>query len=153
MEYVFNKTPRKADYITFLAVILFVFILVFELLLVSVLPSKFMEAKSLEAEAARYAMIKLEDDLRRKIQSSKKAVKTGEVELVSKQLDDIARYLRLNSAAMDRDQVRDVMEDLVKFETVMRGWAKGKSYATCDTLSLDEYVVKTVAQKVQLDNK
>jgi len=153
LEYVFNKTPRKADYITYLAVILFVCILIFELLLVSVLPNKFMEAKSLEAEAAKYAMVKLEDSLRDRVREYEKRVKTGEVKLVSKCLDDIARYLRLNSAAMDRDQVRDVMDDLVKFETVMRGWVKGKTYASKDVVIFDKYVTDIVERKVRIENK
>lgn len=130
MEYVFNKTKRKADYVTVFALILFVLVMSFELLLVSWLPNKLKETKVLEAETAKQEVIDLEDSLRHKIKSYEDRVTTGEVELVGDCLDDIARYLRLNNANMTRDQVRDVMDDLFLFEKIMRKWSKGKSYSS-----------------------
>ena len=144
MEYVFNKTPRKADYVTFFAIVLFVFVVVFELLLVSWLPSKMMNAKGIESETAKQEITDLVDTLRKHIRNHEKRVKTGEVDLVAKCLDNIARYLRLNSKTMTRDQVRDVMEDLTKFEMIMRGWNKGKSYSKTIEFETTTYLEKII---------
>lgn len=139
MEYVFNKTPRKADYITFLAIILFVFVIVFEVLLVSWLPSKMMAAKTIETETAKQEIIDLVDTLRKKIPSLDKRIKTGEVKLVGNCLDNIARYLRLNGSNMNREQIRDVMEDLTRFEMIIRHWSKNGSYLQTETLDTSPY--------------
>ena len=152
MEYVFCKTPRKADYITVFAIVLFVLVVVFELLLVSWLPNKLMAAKGLEAETAKQEVIDLEDKLRHRIRGYDKRVKTGEVKLVSTCLDNIARYLRLNSANIDRNQVRDIMEDLGRFELIMRGWDKGKSYSVKQTLDTSGYLNDLLARNIEETN-
>jgi len=149
LDYVFNKTPRKADYVTFFAIILFALVIAFELLLVSWLPNQMMSAKGVEAETAKQEVIDLEDQLRRDVTGYKRRVATGEVDLVSDRLDQTARYLRLNSAMMNRDQTRDVMEDLSRFETIMRGWDKGKSYSVRKSLDTSKYLDRFIAEKVK----
>ena len=140
MEYVSVKTPRKPDYVSYFAVLLFVFVGLFELLLVVYLPSEMSSEKGKEEEMARQIMINLEDSLRRWVKSAAKKVKTGEVEIVSERLDAIARYLRLNRTSMTREQVRDVMSDLTKFETIIRGWKDGKSYSVKESLDTGKYL-------------
>ncbi len=150
MENTFNKTPRKPDYVTYAALLMFVVVLASELLLVSWLPNKLMDEQIHEKEVAKQGMVDLEDSLRAKVKKLKKIVVTGEVELVGDCLDNIARYLRVNSGKMTRPQVREVMEDLSRFETIVRGWTKGASYVRTEELESASSYISTIESDIRI---
>ena len=153
MNDVVNRTPRKPDLISYLAIFLFVFVGLFEVALVVYLPNKLRSEKGMEEEMAKQLMNKMVDNLRHKTNKLKDKVKTGEVELVDKCLNDLARYIRLSEAegsVMNRDQVREVMEDLSAFETIIRHWdSTNKSFLTVENIDSKKYLSEVIDKKLK----
>ena len=68
----FNNSTRRKDYVAHIAVLLLVFIIIFELLLVAWLPRKLSSEKLWDRQVAFEEMIDLEDFLRRYIRGDVK---------------------------------------------------------------------------------
>lgn len=113
-----EPAQRKTDYITLLAIFLFVLIIFFELVLVLWLPIHLRSGRNWEHEIAMQEMIELEDNLRANIIGlGRKGVgKKGELEMMSSPLDQIARYLKQNRKKMTREQIREIYDVLQRFE-------------------------------------
>ena len=99
-------TLRRKDYITYLAVSLFVIVIACEVLLVVWLPRKLHSEIMWQDQIAKEEMVELEDLLRAYMIGVKPKYKemTGEIEIVQDSLNELAMYLREYKDYISRSQ-------------------------------------------------
>ena len=132
-----KETLLKKDYIAYLAVALFVFVIVFEILLVVWLPRRLHSSIMWEDQIASEEMIELEDLLRAYMIDAKKDRKDlgGEIDLVKGSLDEMAGYLREHKNTLSRSQIDDIYRQLKYFESIYRSNIKpGKSFIASEKI-------------------
>ncbi len=140
-----HKTRRKPDYITWVAVFLFLMIIFLELVLVMWLPVHLRTEGNWELQLARQEMIALEDNLRANfgdIAKTKTDMTLGEVELALTCLDGLARYLRENNDKMNIEQVVEVRESLRKFEVIYKRLRTDRTYTREGGLNPEKFFRK-----------
>jgi len=140
-----KATLLKKDYIAYLAVGLFIFVIVFEILLVVWLPRKLHSSIMWEDQIASEEMVELEDLLRAYMVDIRKHQKDidGEIALVKGSLDEIAGYLREHKDRMSRSQIDDINRQLKYFESIYRSNMKpGKSFITTEKIDSSRCLAK-----------
>ena len=146
-------TLRRKDYITYLAVILFVMVVVSEILLVAWLPKKMHSEILWQDQIAKEEMIEHEDLLRAYMIGVKPKYKelTGEVELVQDSLNEIARYLREYKDYMSRIQTDRIGNCLKGFQNAYGSNIKlGKSFIVDEKLDSKPYIDKLLLQATSI---
>ena len=150
MEHKFSAaTLRRKDYITFLAVSLFVMVIVCEVLLVVWLPKKMHSELMWQDQIAKEEMIELEDLLRAYMIEAKSKYRemTGEIELVQDSLNELARYLRVYKDYISRSQTDSINACLKGFQNVYGSNIKfGKSFIINENLDSKPYLDKLLVQ-------
>jgi len=121
------RPRRKADPVTLVAVVLFVAVVGFELMLASWLPRHLRTERIWGRELAVQEAIDKLDWLRAHIRSGKYPDRwqRGEVELAMSCLDDIARHIREHQETMTREQMRRLIGDLAFYEAAFLLWRDG----------------------------
>ena len=138
-----NKHPssiRRKDYVSHLAIILFVVIIVMEFFLVTWLPAQLRSEKLWDRQVAFQEMVDLEDLLRRNIQWSlkyKNKWQEGEAYMVLNSLDVLAKYIRQYQENLTREQIQELYTTLTKFETYYKKWEKGTFYITFEEIKIE----------------
>ncbi len=135
-----RSSERHKDYVTNLAIWLFVFILVFELLLVTWLPQKLITEKIWDKDVALAELIDLEDTLRNNIEGAIKFEnkwQKGEAYMVLDCLNEVAKYLREYHAKMSRSQIRELYTTLQKFEKRYYQWSENKYCITFNHIDIE----------------
>ena len=147
-----NNIPsslRRKDYITLLAVWLFVFIIIFEILLVTVLPRMLLKRELWDKEVAHEEMNDLMDILRWRIRKGikyKTKMDAGEAHMSLDALDDIAKYLRQYQDDLTRSQIRDIYMVLRKIEVRMNLWRKNKYVVKSENIDISP-LLKTLQEQ------
>lgn len=117
----YYTAKRKKDYITMVAVMFFILILAFELLLVAWLPFYLRSKRLWEREAAREEMVELYDNLRANLSSIAKK-HTGheakQINLAYESLNQMANYLRLYISKLNREQITEIQKNLDDFDVL-----------------------------------
>ncbi|MFA6290321.1 MAG: hypothetical protein WC637_00995 [Victivallales bacterium] len=142
-------TLRRKDYITFLAVILFVLVVACEMLLVVWLPRKLHSEIMWQDQIAKEEMVELEDLLRAYMidVKQKHRVMTGEIEIVQDSLNELARYLREYKDYISRSQSDRIDACLKGFQNAYVGnIKKGRSFISTETLDSKPYLDKLLLQ-------
>ena len=142
-------TLRRKDYITYLAVALFVMVIACEVLLVVWLPQKLHSEILWQDQIAKEEMIELEDLLRAYMieVKSKYREMTGEIELVQDSLNELARYLRVYKDYISRSQTDSINACLKGFQKVYGSNIKlGKSFVIGEKLDSKPYLDKLLLQ-------
>ena len=140
---------RKKDYVTRVALGLFVFIIVFELLIVTWLPRKLMNEKVWEREIAYQEVADLEDILRRRIKGglkTKNKWQEGESKMALDCLNEFAKYMRLHQVDMNREQIGELYEKLRAFERRFNDWSKGKYSVGFEKLDVNPVLKNSLAE-------
>ena len=122
---------RRKDYVTGIALFLFAFIIIFEILIVTWLPRRLITESLWEREVSLQEMVDLMDFLRNRIKHSlkfKNKWERGEAQMALDSLDGLAKYLRKNQTYMTRDQIRDVYDVLKQFEVRYHQWKDNEKY-------------------------
>jgi hypothetical protein len=138
-------TRRRKDYITYLAVALFVMVIACEVLLVVWLPKKLHSEIMWQDQIAKEEMIELEDLLRAYMIGAKPKHRamTGEIELVQDSLNELARYLREYKDFMSRSQTDRISACLKGFQNAYISNIKpGKSFIVDEKLDSTPYLEK-----------
>ena len=151
-------TLRRKDYITYLAVSLFVIVIACEVLLVVWLPRKLHSEIMWQDQIAKEEMIELEDLLRAYMIDIKPRYRemTGEIELVQDSLNELARYLREYKDYVSRSQTDRISVCLKGFQNVYAGNIKpGKSFVGDEKLDSKPYLDKLLLQatSIRADDK
>ncbi len=142
-------TLRRKDYVTFLAVGLFVMVILCEVLLVVWLPKKMHSELLWQDQIAKEEMIEQEDLLRAYMieVKSKYREMTGEIELVQNSLNEFARYLRVYKDYISRNQTDSISACLKGFQNVYGSNIKfGKSFIISEKLDSKPYLDKLLFQ-------
>jgi hypothetical protein len=118
----------RKDWVTIVAVSLFACTILSEVVLVVWLPFHLRSRNSWERETALDRMITHLDLLRAYMIDMKKkhrdSYDRGNAELVEKCLNEIARYVRDNRDVATTDQIREIEEDLHRFDALIRKFQK-----------------------------
>ena len=128
-----NKTSgtRRKDYVAHIAIGLFVFIIIFEILLVTWLPRNLITKQLWDKDVAMQELIHLQDNLRRNIIGKSTDFdnkwEEGEAHMSMDCLNEIAKYLRQHQGDMTIEQVRELYSVLKQFEMRYNKW-KNKEY-------------------------
>lgn len=151
-------TLRRKDFITYLAVILFVVVIACEVLLVVWLPKKLHSEIMWQDQIAKEEMIELEDLLRAYMIDIKPRYRdmTGEIELVQDSLNEMAKYLREYKDNISRSQTDRINACLKGFQNAYSSNIKpGKSFIVNEKLDSKPYLDKLLAQSAakQADEK
>ena len=120
-----RRGDRRKDYVTVLAIVLFVFIVILELMLVTWLPRQLLSEALWRRDVAIAELIDLEDMLRTNIKHTlkfKSKWDDGESKMALDCLNDIAKYLRQYQTKMTKEQIRQLYLMLTKFETRYNQW-------------------------------
>ncbi len=142
-------TLRRKDYITYLAVILFVMVVVCEVLLVVWLPRKLHSEIMWQDQIAKEEMIELEDLLRAYMIDVKPKYReiNGEIELVQDSLNELARYLREYKDYISRDQTDRINVCLKGFQNTHAGnFKRGRTFIVTEKLDSKPYLDKLLLQ-------
>ena len=153
-----NKTSgkRKKDYVTRLAIGLFAFIILFELLIVTWLPKQLMNEKVWEREIAFQELVDLEDTLRSNIRGGgvkfRNKWEEGEASLVLDCLNEYAKYMREHQNDMNREQIGEIYKKLLAFERKYQDWKAQKYSVRFEKVHVDP-VLKTLLMEFKTDER
>ena len=142
-------TLRRKDYITYLAVSLFVIVIACEVLLVVWLPRKLHSEIMWQDQIAKEEMVELEDLLRAYMIGVKPKYKemTGEIEIVQDSLNELAMYLREYKDYISRSQTDRIGVCLKGFQgDYDRNIKQGKSFIIVEKLDSRQYLDKLLSQ-------
>lgn len=147
---------RKKDYVTRIALGLFGFIILFELLIVTWLPKQLMNEKVWERDIAYQEVADLEDILRRNIKGAlkyKNKWQEGEANMALDCLNEFAKYLRLHQADMNREQIRELYDKLRKFERRYNEWHKGRYSVIVEKLDVNPILKNSLTEYKKNEQK
>ena len=142
-----RSSERRKDYVTFLAIGLFAFIVILELMLVTWLPRQLASEALWSKDVALAELVDLEDTLRKNIKYTLKFRNKwdeGESKMALDTLNDIAKYLRHNQQKMSKKQIRDLYTTLMKFETRYNKWMKRRFCIKSETIDIKPILQKTL---------
>ncbi len=137
-----KPSKLKKDYITGIAILLFVSLLLLEIFLSTFLVKQLSQEKLWEKEIAFTEIGELTDSLRQKLETGNFSGKEiqEEVLLMSECVDVIAEYLKKNTNTISRQQIRELRKDLDSFEKVSQVWINKKVYKNKEELDLSKYI-------------
>lgn len=138
-----KATLRRKDYMAYLAIVLFMFVIAFEILLVTWIPRTLHSSEMWQDQIACEEMIQLEDLLRAYMIDSKRRSKVmdGEIGLLQDSLDEIAGYLREHKENITRDQIDVIYRHLKYFESIYRSnIKKDKSFNVAEKIDTAKYL-------------
>ena len=138
-------TLRRKDYITYVAVGLFVFVIVFEVLLVTWLPRRLHSSILWQDQVVCEEMIELEDLLRAYMIDIKPRFRniSGEIELVQSCLNEIAGYLREHKDDLSRDHIDEISARLRYFEGIYQNKIRqGISFVRIESMNSSSFIEK-----------
>lgn len=115
---------RKPDYVTFLAVVFFIMMVVFELYLIVFVPIQLKRQGALQAHVAKEETLALFDFLREDLYRTKLSgrLQHGERDLVKYVLDVYAYYLRDHQDHMTAEDVLLLSKSLDKYHFIRKAW-------------------------------
>jgi hypothetical protein len=138
---------RRKDYVTGLAIGLFLFIVMLEVMLVTWLPKQLTSEALWSRDVAMTELIDLEDTLRKNVKYTLKfrdKWDEGESKMGLNCLNNIAPYLRKHQADMNQEQIRQLYLILQKFETRFNQWKDRKYSITSEKIDIQPILKKTL---------
>ena len=143
-----NSGQRRKDFVAYVAVGLFVVIVVMEILLVTWLPRKLITKELWEREEAQQELVELVDKLRRNMRGGSIRCanfwQEGEVAISLDCLDEAAKYLRENQDKMDRAQIRCLYNLVRRFEVRYCKWDEGKFCVSFERIDIEPLLRRTL---------
>jgi hypothetical protein len=131
----------KKDYVAYLAIGIFFFILTSELVIAIWLPVHVRSENVWALQVARQDMIDLFDNLRNGFgKISKTGQLEGEANVVSKCLDSMAIYLRMHQAGLNSGQIAEIQSDLDNFQGILDRLQKERPYGRQDKIDPSNFL-------------
>lgn len=149
----FTAEYRK-NYVAFLAVLLFILIIIAEATLATVIPMAMRNENLMAEEAERNDLLILFDQTRARCEAISGKNSAGmednlilmEKQLISDVLDRFARYMRNEGSRMTPDEVAKVKWTVQELYKVVSQLEKGQSYSRENRLDTSGYVNKLLKQ-------
>jgi hypothetical protein len=150
-----NKTSgiRRKDYVANLAIALFFFIIIFEILLVTWLPRKLITRQLWDKDVALQELINLQDQLRSNLNSDmgfENKWQEGEAHMALDCLNEIAKYLRKHQSDMSLEQIKELYAVLQKFEVRYKEWKTNKYSVAFENIDIKP-LMKQALEKYKND--
>ncbi len=143
-----QAAKRGTDYVSWLAVILLVLIIIGEIAFSVWLPIKMRSAKAWEKEALLEEVIEMVDSLRGLLKglSEKKPETQREIDQAMKCLDEYANYLRKNKAMMSMEQIIQMHTSLKQFNDLFVAWKIKSNFVFEEQLDTKAFIAKTLGE-------
>jgi hypothetical protein len=137
----------KKDYIAYLAIAIFFFILTSELVIAVWLPVHLRSENVWALQVARQDMIDMFDSLRSGFgRISKTSQLEGEANIVSKCLDSLAIYLRTYQAGLNAGQIAEIRSNLDDFQAILDRLKKDKPYGHQQKIDSSDFLKRLLAE-------
>ena len=130
------------------------FIVIFEILLVTWLPSQLITRELWDKEVALQELINLEDSLRREIRDMEFNDKwhEGEAHMTLDCLNENAKYLRKHQSDMSLEQIKELYAVLKEIETRYNQWKTEKYCISFERIDIKP-LMKQALEKYNNDTK
>lgn len=128
MAQVEYSCKRKKDFVTSLAIIMFVAILLFEIYLIVFIRIQLQRENAMAHDVIKQEMLMKTEYIRGQIKGAKPktALQECEVQMVTNCLDSLVQFIRRNKDTMTSQQIVEVNELLSQLETYTLTWNKNK---------------------------
>jgi len=137
----------KKDYIAYLAIAIFFFILTSELVIAVWLPVHLRSENVWALQVARQDMIDMFDSLRSGFgRISKTSQLEGEANIVNKCLDSLAIYLRTYQAGLNAGQIAEIRSNLDDFQAILDRLKKDKPYGHQQKIDSSDFLKRLLAE-------
>ena len=137
----------KKDYIAYLAIAIFFFILTSELVIAVWLPVHLRSENVWALQVARQDMIDMFDSLRNGFgRISKTSQLEGEANIVNKCLDSLAIYLRTYQAGLNAGQIAEIRSNLDDFQAILDRLKKDKPYGHQQKIDSSDFLKRLLAE-------
>ncbi|MEA2011572.1 MAG: FHA domain-containing protein [Verrucomicrobiota bacterium] len=146
--------PRKKDLLTLFSSLIVVFILIFEIFLVSWLPHKIETRKIWEMQIIKQRSFDIMDSLRRKINSLSETNNKTEkcAEFLSKYLNDYVAYIRKNQNNLKLSQWRKIHNDFLQFESIVFNIQKKNIWSGPKEIEITTALQNMLENQIQKEN-
>ena len=142
---------RKKDFVTFIAIAMFLAIFVFEIYLIVFIRIQLKRENAMAHDVIKQKMLMNTEDIRKRIKKVKPSnpLQNCEVEMARTCLDRIVQYIRQNKDYMTPQQITEVNELLVRLQNSILIWGNDKFMFQQEKLEISP-ILRNMEQK--LDN-
>jgi hypothetical protein len=142
---------RKKDFVTFIAIAMFLAIFVFEIYLIVFIRIQLKRENAMAHDVIKQKMLMNTEDVRKRIKKVKPSnpLQNCEVEMARTCLDSIVQYIRQNKDNMTPQQITEVNELLVRLQNSILIWGNDKFMFQQEKLEISP-ILRNMEQK--LDN-
>ena len=142
---------RKKDFVTFIAIAMFLAIFVFEIYLIVFIRIQLKRENAMAHDVIKQKMLMNTEDIRKRIKKVKPSnpLQNCEVEMARTCLDSIVQYIRQNKDNMTPQQITEVNELLVRLQNSILIWGNDKFMFQQEKLEISP-ILRNMEQK--LDN-
>ena len=145
---------RKKDFITTVAILMFLLICVFEAYLIVVLPIQLQRQNAMEFAVKKQEMLMMTELLRfrTKVAKPKNQLQECEVQLVVSSLDSIVRFIRRNVENITPEQVDEATVILRRLEAISGTWEKNQYHFSTNDFDVQPILKSIEAKFDQAEN-
>lgn len=145
MENTVKLTKFRKDYVAGITIIFFIAIVFCEIMLAVWLPVHLRTTNVWALQVARQDMIDMFDALRKGFSTvSGNAQVEGEANIISKNLDALAIYVRDYQADLSQTQIEEIRSDLEGFQSILDNLQNGIPYAKETKLDPSRFIEKLI---------
>ena len=123
----YYSTKRKRDVVTFMAIVFFGALIIFQLYITIIFPIQLRHQQLLIAEMEKDEMYEQIDRIREAVRRTrgKDSIQIGEINLLTGVMDQFALHVREHGKEMTPEQVNGLRTELRRYELVILGWNYG----------------------------
>jgi hypothetical protein len=145
VENTVKLTKFRKDYVAGFAIIFFIAIVFCEIMMAIWLPVHLRTTNVWALQVARQDMLDMFDELRKGFSSvSGNAQVEGEANIIAKNLDALAIYVRDYQADLSQTQIEEIRSDLENFQSILYNLQKGIPYAKATKLDPSPFIDKLI---------
>lgn len=150
MKKSFMSAKFKKDYVAYLAVVIFFFIVLAEMFMAIGIPMHLRSENVWAEQVSRQEMIDSFDGIRNGFSgfSSKNDRAEEEAKIAGKCLNSLANYLRQYQSVMSQDQIQEVEADLFEFKIILEKLGSGQGYSRNLNIDSAEFLAKLGSESI-----
>ena len=129
---------RKKDFVTFIAIAMFLAIFVFEIYLIVFIRIQLQRENAMADDVLRQKMLMNTEDVRRRVKYAKPAtpLQNCEVDMVRNCLDGVVQYIRRNQNSMTSQQITEANDLIVQLQNSILLWEQNRFIFQQESLEL-----------------
>ena len=141
---------RKKDFVTFIAVAMFIAIFIFEIYLIVFIRIQLQRENAMASDVTKQKMLMNTEDIRIRIRDAKPAttLQSCEVEMARNCLESVMQHIRRNKESMTPQQINEANDLLVRLQNYILIWRQNGYMFQQETL---EYAPVLQSMERKLD--